>query len=250
GGSSGLGNGTLEFATLAELQTAYPNGVDQFVWITSTNSWYFWDNGGFTNGSTGGSLVYPTLSELQSALPGGSTSPVWITDQKSWFYWDGATGGSATDTVAPVVTVSPAGGTFNSAQSVTLSANEPATIYYTLNGSTPTTSSSVYSTAISISAATTLKYFAMDPAGNTSAVQTQTYTISSGTTQFLLASQSQTISYSSNVGTRGGGVHVKVNTTITGVGAKGGASGNWSLWKLDPVTYNITQQLASGSAVS
>lgn len=81
------------------------------------------------------------------------------------------------DTTAPVTTASPAGNTFTFAQSVTLSANEAATIYYTTNGTTPTTSSAVYLTPMNISASTTLKFFAKDAAGNSEAVKTQVYNI-------------------------------------------------------------------------
>ena len=84
---------------------------------------------------------------------------------------------SETDITAPTTTASPAGGSYTSIQSVTLSANETATIYYTTDGSTPTTSSSTYSTAISISADTTLKYFAVDSSGNSETVKTETYII-------------------------------------------------------------------------
>jgi hypothetical protein len=86
------------------------------------------------------------------------------------------------DTTAPIVTISPAAGTYTSIQSVTLTANEAATIYYTLDGSTPTTSSTVYSAAISITSTTTVKYFAKDTAGNSSAVQSAIYTLNIDTT--------------------------------------------------------------------
>src|SRR5207249_3287864 len=44
------------------------------------------------------------------------------------------------DTTPPTVSASPVGGTFTITQSVTLAASEPATIYYTKDGTTPTTS--------------------------------------------------------------------------------------------------------------
>jgi len=84
------------------------------------------------------------------------------------------------DTTAPVTTASPLGGTFSGPVTVTLTVNEPATTYYTTNGTTPTTSSAVYSSALNFSATTTLKYFSKDTAGNSEAVKSQTYTIGTG----------------------------------------------------------------------
>src|SRR2546425_4608338 len=81
------------------------------------------------------------------------------------------------DSLPPTASASPAGATYTSAQSVTLAASEPATIYYTKDGTTPTTSSAVYSSPISIGTSTTLKFYAKDTAGNTGPVVTQVYTI-------------------------------------------------------------------------
>jgi hypothetical protein len=50
-------------------------------------------------------------------------------------------------------------------------------IYYTLDGSTPTTASYVYSSPLTISYPTTLKFFSMDMAGNTESVKTESYTV-------------------------------------------------------------------------
>lgn len=84
------------------------------------------------------------------------------------------------DTTAPILTIT-AGGTFTGNKTVIMSASETADIYYTLDGSTPTTSSAKYTTALSISATTTLNAFARDTAGNQSAVQTVVYTLDEGT---------------------------------------------------------------------
>lgn len=80
-------------------------------------------------------------------------------------------------TGTPITTASPAGGTYKSAQTVTLTANKAATIYFTTNGAVPTTSSPVYTSPISISATKTLKFFALDTAGNSGSVKTEIYTI-------------------------------------------------------------------------
>ncbi len=90
-----------------------------------------------------------------------------------------------TDTTAPVATASVAAGTYTSAQSVTLTVTDdvdtaPA-LYYTIDGTTPTTSSTRYSSAIAINATTTLKVLAVDATGN-SQVYSFAYTINSGTT--------------------------------------------------------------------
>src|SRR5437879_7883124 len=81
------------------------------------------------------------------------------------------------DTTPPTASASPAGATYTSAQSVTLAASEPATIYYTKDGTTPTTSSADYSSPISIRTSKTLKFFAKDTAGNIGIVVTKVYTI-------------------------------------------------------------------------
>lgn len=85
--------------------------------------------------------------------------------------------GPTTDTTPPTVSASPLGGLYNAAQTVTLTASEAATIYYTLDGTAPTTSSTAYTTAIQLPATTTLQFFGVDSAGNAGSVNSQTYTI-------------------------------------------------------------------------
>ena len=84
------------------------------------------------------------------------------------------------DTTPPVTAVSPRAGTYTMPVSIALAVNEAATIYYTTNGATPTTASTRYVAPISLSATTTLKYFARDTAGNSETVKSATYT--AGTT--------------------------------------------------------------------
>lgn len=83
---------------------------------------------------------------------------------------------------APTPTFSPAPGTYSSPQSVALSdSNSSATIYYTTNGMTPTTSSSVYTAPIPVNATTTIEAIAVAPNYGNSAVAAGTYTIATGT---------------------------------------------------------------------
>jgi hypothetical protein len=85
------------------------------------------------------------------------------------------------DTLAPTVGASPAGGLFTAPQLVVLTASEPATIFYTVDGTTPTTASTSGPSPLSISVASseTLKYFARDAASNTGPAGSQTYQIGS-----------------------------------------------------------------------
>jgi DNA-binding beta-propeller fold protein YncE len=82
----------------------------------------------------------------------------------------------------PVTTASPGGGSYGAIQNVTLTASEPATIYYSLDGADPlvggvnTTSGPSPLTDIVIDG-TTLKFFAVDSVGHTESIKTEEYDI-------------------------------------------------------------------------
>lgn len=85
-----------------------------------------------------------------------------------------------TDIQAPTVVVSPDSGNYKKKKNVTLTAsdnhiNSNLTIYYTKNGSDPTTASNAYSSAIALNTDKTLKFMAVDDNGNQSEVYSETY---------------------------------------------------------------------------
>ena len=89
-----------------------------------------------------------------------------------------AAAGYQIGSVAATPQFMPAPGTYTVAQSVTIADAAPgATIYYTTNGTTPGTSSPVYSGPISVSSTTTIEAMATASGLTNSAVTTGTYTI-------------------------------------------------------------------------
>jgi hypothetical protein len=107
-----------------------------------------------------------------------------------------ATSGSSSQTIQVIVDVSDVGEitapsfsvptrTYSTAQTVSLSDAsltdyDNQFIYYTIDGTTPTESSSVYVNPITVSPTTTLKAIAIDVFSNQSAVSSATYTIAPG----------------------------------------------------------------------
>ncbi|MEO5334697.1 MAG: chitobiase/beta-hexosaminidase C-terminal domain-containing protein [Magnetococcus sp. YQC-5] len=85
------------------------------------------------------------------------------------------------DDISNPVAVDIPDGTFSTTQNVTLTCQDDGSgcslLYYTLDGSTPTTSSTLYSAPISVSATTTLKYIAVDKSGRVSDVRTKNFII-------------------------------------------------------------------------
>lgn len=135
------------------------------------------------------------------------------------------------DTTPPGVIAKPSGGIFNNAQPVTLIATEPASIYYTLDGSAPTTRSAVFREPIVLPASASIRYFAVDLAGNASDVTTSTYVID--TTPPVLAistlsngayTNNETLNIAGTVMDHAGVKELTVNGTAIPVNADGSFS--------------------------
>jgi hypothetical protein len=81
------------------------------------------------------------------------------------------------DITEPSVSASPAAGTYLESVTITLVPSEAASIYYTTDGTLPTVNSNIYSAPISITTDMTLRFFAVDFAGNESDTVTSSYVI-------------------------------------------------------------------------
>jgi uncharacterized repeat protein (TIGR03803 family) len=149
---------------------------------TSTQSVTISDN------TTGATIYYTTNGTTPTASSTKYTSAISVSSTETIEAIAVATGylnssvASAAYTInlpaAAAPTFSPAVGTYTTIQSVTLTdATAGATIYYTTNGTTPTTSSTKYTSAISVSSTETIEAIAVATGYTNSSVASGTYTI-------------------------------------------------------------------------
>jgi hypothetical protein len=135
-----------------------------------------------------------------NGLSSGNVLDYWFTYEKNGPQYDTphfsyTVGGGTSAVAAP--TFSPPGGTYSSAQTVTISsATAGATIRYTVDGSTPTASSPLYSGPISVPTSRTVNAIATKPGSANSAVSSASYTIG---TQAGCPTQSDTPNFGPNV---------------------------------------------------
>jgi hypothetical protein len=174
----------------------------------------------FTN--TWNNVNIPTLVGGNTAWVGftaatgeTSTAPLYV---DSFSYTEGSTSQSPTQTQAATPTFSPAAGTYSGTQFLTISdATTGAVMYYTTNGSTPTTSSTKYTGQIRVSSTNTLQAIAVAPGDANSGVAFATYTISPtvATTSFSPAAGSYTTAQSVNISDATSGATIYYTTNGT-----------------------------------
>jgi hypothetical protein len=174
-------------------QFANNNATDQGGAILNLNTSYVSNSTFINNTATNGSIIYnegypnmncSVIMNFNKFIGNTATTGYVIYNYYGIFdatlNWWGSNIGPLTGTIYGNVTTAPwltvtantslNGGFYNTTQTVTLTMSEPGTIYYTTNGTDPTTFSSVYTTPITISATTTLKYLASNLAGNLSPI--------------------------------------------------------------------------------
>ena len=136
-------------------------------------------------------LTYPYFTDNETRLEANTLNPI---IQKINDIIDKVNGGvTPTQTVAtPTISISGTTATISCSTS-------GATIYYTLNGNTPTTSSTQYSSPITLSAACTIKAIAVKSGMNNSSVASQGYTPSAVATPVIsISGTSATITCSTS----------------------------------------------------
>ncbi|EWM15686.1 chitobiase/beta-hexosaminidase C-terminal domain-containing protein [Kutzneria sp. 744] len=138
-----------------------------------------------------------------NGLSSGNVLDYWFTYEKSGPQYDtphfSYTQGGTTTPTAAAPTFTPPGGSYTSAQTVTISTTTAgATIRYTVDGSTPTTSSPQYTGPISVSASRTVNAIAVASGMANSPVASAVYSIGT-TTPTSCPTQSDTPNFGPNV---------------------------------------------------
>jgi hypothetical protein len=125
----------------------------------------------------------PSVISANTSLVGfgaGSGAAELLVYIDSWTYTVESVASPPPPTTVSAPTFSPAAGAYTSAQSVIISdATSDATIYYTTNGTVPTTSSNRYTGPITVSSSETMEAIAVTTADTSSAVASAAYILSS-----------------------------------------------------------------------
>lgn len=150
-----------------------------------------------TTATTGGYIAYTTNGSTPTASTSIYNGPITISSSETLKFVALATGYTASPVItqtfyigqAPATpTLSISGGVYNNNQTVSISESAPgATIYYTLNGTTPTASSFKYTAPLAVNNSVTLNAVAISPGYSPSGVATATYTLTAATPVVSLA---------------------------------------------------------------
>ncbi|PPQ48461.1 alpha-amylase [Paenibacillus peoriae] len=122
--------------------------------------------------ATGSSLIFNDSSGKQTADLSRSVKEGWYYTDNTWY------DASPEMPKTPAISASPVPKTYDSSQTVTLSStNSDDKIYYTIDGSTPTTSSTLYTSPIQVASSLTIKAFGVNSIGQTGNASSFAYVI-------------------------------------------------------------------------
>jgi len=139
-----------------------------------------------TDATSGATIYYTTDDTLPTTSSPQYTGPITISSSEAVIAIAAAPGyanstwGSAVyliNNVLPTPTILPAGGTYNTSQTVTIREWLNTDVYYTTDGTTPTTSSTRYTGPFTVNSTETINAIVIASGYTNSAVATAAYTI-------------------------------------------------------------------------
>jgi hypothetical protein len=212
-----------------------PTGVVNLTNATLYSSGYISNYSSLSDGTA-------TISIPTSALHTGTNilTVNYLPDAASQSIYEGQTGSATVVVTPPPVAAtplfSPPAGTYSSAQNVTFTDTTPSsTMYYTLDGSDPTSASTVYSGPIEVTSTKTVKAIAIANGYAASPISTASYIIGASASKPVLVSLSPAL-------TSAGGQGFAL--TVNGSSFSGSSIIFWGATRLATQFVNGTQLVA------
>lgn len=172
--SSAVASATYSYKNIANPQFAVPSG----------STILYGESVSISCATDGADIYYTTNGDTPTSASAKYTTPIVLTEGVT-IKAIAINGGDESEVVSATYSVkattpsfSVDEGIYNTTQSVSLGCTtDGATIYYTIDGSEPTSSSTVYSTAIDVNATTTIKAIAIKAGLTESEVASAVYTL-------------------------------------------------------------------------
>lgn len=162
----------------------YKNIANPLFTVPSGSTVLYGESVSITCATDGADIYYTTNGDTPTSASTKYTTPIVLTEGLT-IKAIAINGGDESEVVSATYSVKATAPTFsvdegiyNTTQNVSLGCTtDGATIYYTIDGSEPTSSSTVYSTAIDVTATTTIKAIAIKAGLTDSEVASATYTL-------------------------------------------------------------------------